>query len=175
MYGCIEPFIVYGFSEKDNSKKINDTWLEKNGLEYYTTNSIRLYAYTMVYGLDCKFDDTGKILLDNKSRDRITRAYNKLSSEDYSKLGYFLVISCCDLADAHHVYSPRKNEKEEEEGEEEGEEEEEEGEEEEEEEEGEEKEGEEKEGGEEEGEEKEEEGEEEEEEEEEEKRENRYI
>jgi hypothetical protein len=58
MFGCFEPFLVYGWRQNDNRNSIADEWLSDNGVTGYALEIIRNHVVKCVYGVACDMDET---------------------------------------------------------------------------------------------------------------------
>ena len=112
MYGCIDPCIVYGWMETSGTNEVlSDNWLERHGIDLFTTETVRMYASDAVYGIRCGIDaDTGLPVINEKDMEKVQKAYDiakkYCNNDNMGKLEYTLAI-CGDFSwELHTAYEP---------------------------------------------------------------------
>jgi hypothetical protein len=107
MFGCANAVLIYGWIENNSDLMLDPEWLETNYpfIDYYASETVRNHMYSACYGITCKLDTDGNIIIDNENKEAVQQLYtlwckyqekkkkkNKLANK-LPVLGFHLVIS----------------------------------------------------------------------------------
>ena len=101
MYGCFDPYIIYGFKEldTDTNTEISREYFEKkseDSIAYFriwASELIRLHACTAVYGVVAKLSSDGVCTVTDEQKKLVQKIYNEVSKKkQYGEIGFYLAI-----------------------------------------------------------------------------------
>ncbi len=107
-YACVDPLIIYGWSEGNRDTCICYEWIEEHNIEQYALDVVRGYMGEAVYGLPCPISlDTGLPVISEEDRALVQQAYKDylLSHPEADPLGFYLAVAG-DYESDHAVYNP---------------------------------------------------------------------
>ena len=89
MYGCFDPCITYGVLEENDGwaceKVIDEDFLEKNNIEIFTTNIVKIHGCKYVYGIHVSTVDEDDYNLVSDHEAGLT-SEEKKTVDDFCKL-----------------------------------------------------------------------------------------
>ena len=114
MYGCFDPYIIYGFKELDTDTEISREYFEKKFedsiacFRIWASELIRLHACTAVYGVVAKLSSDGVCTVTDEEKQLVQKIYDEVSKKkQYGEIGFYLAISG-DYESQHTRYNPDK-------------------------------------------------------------------
>ena len=99
MYGCYDPYLIYGFAECNRDEVIDNDWLTEYfpDISAYPLDVVKNYAGEFAYGVTCELNQaTGKISIGEETKQIVQKLFEKVqkrSKNDERTIGYFLVLS----------------------------------------------------------------------------------
>ena len=119
MYGCNDPYIVYGWREGNRENVLDYSWFEDSLIYKFATDVVKYHAGEAVYGIPCKLDSkTGELSISETNKKIVVHYYNKLiqyyidtgKKLPYPEIGFYSAISGDIEWSEHYEYNPEEEE-----------------------------------------------------------------
>ena len=57
MYGCADPYLIYGWVESDRHRVLSFEWMEEHNIQLFATDMVRNHAGNAVYGVGVNIEN----------------------------------------------------------------------------------------------------------------------
>ena len=119
MYGYYDPYIIYGWCERNRENVLDSIWFGEDSLiRIFSTDVVRNYAGEAAYGVPCVLNPkTGELTISETNKKEIEYYYNKLiqfyidskKTAPFPELGYYNVLSGDIEWCQHYEYNPEED------------------------------------------------------------------